>query len=283
MKLEDLYQSLQERYPVEQEKKRLAEQKFKEEVRKGILAIVDSARFVIEGYQDELYEAYEKIQNDIKAYSCEKNDKKVYVLFRFENDAVRPFVCINDFDRACVGYFSLKSNVETHLNNLLSKYGSDTYLEIKFNDELVFDLKDSFISISIFAERKANGVFDNEEVNIIKKFILDVKEMFPNAEEIPEPDESKTFHTYNLTITFNCLGTDINDLFRTEEEKLLTSHISTLNLKTRTYNALIRNNFLTIESLIELVKEECTNYYEFIGPKTIEEVKQKLQELGVSF
>lgn len=297
MKLEKLYQELQERYPVEQEKKAEAEKALKQDLKKEILTIIHYAALYLDDYNEEVYKAYEKAREEQKG----QEEERVYILFEICEDYVDCTMHVNDRSASIARKF--KSNIRGHceqINNLLRKlycYASDKSCANSVDEERVhfdyvmkFNLTESTISLIFSAKPSTCGGFKEEEQTIIKKFISDIKEMFPNSEEIHE--------LRNLTVTLNCFEIEIKDLGKSEQNsesssddveekdlvdelKLLSMPIDSLELCTRAIIALRRNGIYTIENLVQLSESKLLDF-SHIGPRAVAEIKQKLQENGLA-
>lgn len=300
MKLEKLYHALQERYPVEQEKKAAAEKAAKEELKKEILTVINYAAWNIDDYSEEVYKAYEKAREE-----QESQEERVYITFQICEDYVDYTMHVNDKSASIARKFkaNMRGHCE-HINNLLRKlycYASDKSCassveekRVHFDYNMKFNLTESTISLSFSANPSTRGGFYEDERTIIEKFISDIKELFPNSEEIPEPSS----YSVDLTVTLNCFGIEIKDLGKSEQNsesssddeeendlvdklKLLSMPIDSLDLCTRAIIALRRNGIYTIENLVQLSESELLDF-SHIGPKAVDEIKQKLQEHGLT-
>lgn len=292
MKLEELYLNLQERYPIEQEKKAAAEKSFKEELKNEILKIIHFAQLAIEGDSENVYTAYEQARERVGDIS----NKPVYISFKIGPSYIDCFMHI-ELTQSFITRFMLESDVCEHLNSLLDlAYRFNNRGEehrVRFDSYIEFSLTESTIKLGFSAKPSASGGFTDEERKIIKKFISDIKEMFPNSEEIPEPGEV----TVDLTVTLKCYGIDINTLVQsaqnsnsfscikdnnmTDKQKLLAMSVHELNLSTRAYNVMKYKNILTVGDLVQIPEKEF-KLYKNVGAKTVKEIREKLLEIGLT-
>lgn len=296
MKLEELYLTLQERYPVEQEKNAAAEKVFKEELKKEILAIIHYAERAIDNNSEKVYRAYEKAREGQE----DSINKPVYISFEINEVYVKFYMHVGN-NSVFINQLLLNYDIGIHLNDLLRKsYCYDTSgssfakeNSVQFNSYLEFCLNKSKIKLKFSAKPSRTGAFKVEERTIIKKFISDIKEIFPNSEEIPEPSSYKA----DLTVTLKCFGTEISNLGQSaqnsesasdteendliDEQKLLAMSIDELNFSTRAHNVATRNDIFTIGDLVQLSESEF-KCLKNVGTKTFKEIQQKLQEIGLT-
>lgn len=305
MKLSELYTALQERYPVEQEKKLTAEKERREELKYEVEKIIQHCNQAIEDSDEMLYKAYVKARETQEKKQamyneCSKREpKEARIYFGISKDYIDLSLHLNEFTNSFatidnIGRFFLQSDISTHLSAILMSYCAG-HCKIQFMSGVIFDLISENISICITGKHTCTGSWSREECEGVKKFISDVKEIFPNSEELIEPDE-KTVGDVILTIDLDYSEFDMCNLKQSgdisksnsipakqsiEDRKLAEMSIDNLNLSPRPLNALKRfRNISTVDELVQLSEHDVKST-KMIGKKSFSEIQERLKELGL--
>lgn len=288
MKLEELYPALQKRYPIEQEKKAVAEKKFKEDLKKEILTIIHYAKNAIEKDYERTYQAYEKIIDELLQKGVKQEElinENAFISIHIHGDCIDYGMHIR-YGNVPIGRLVSEHNICDDLENLLKNsyyYENKEKNVVHFNSYLLFDLTDNTIILKFSAKPTAAGGYKEEEKASIKKFISDLEEIFPYSEEFPKFDNYRS--ELDLVLKFEYFESEYDALGNAtelhDEITILNKNISEFNFSTRAINALFTNNINTIGDLVQLSEKEL-KHIDGIGYKTFNEIKYKLQEIDLS-
>jgi DNA-directed RNA polymerase subunit alpha len=153
--------------------------------------------------------------------------------------------------------------------------------------------KDTPISVipvdSIFTPvRKANFTVENTRVGQVTDFDRLILEIWTDGSITPEEGVSigaKIMQEHlNLFIQLDDSAGDLEIMVEKEEdqkEKALEMTIEELELTVRSFNCLKRASINTVEELIQRTEEDMMKVRN-LGKKSLDEVKGKLEELGLS-
>ena len=170
MNLDELYHTLKDRYQVEQEEKVAKEEAAKKEVEKNreelkslITAIISTVRYEIENNMIEaLYEAYKEArQKNTRA----KKNPTVIICYLDEN-GIQFKVDINGYCSKIFEHHFDFDIMRQYKNNLIKSY-KEKLREDECDETLYFSLDDNIVTFT--------------EGNYCREFLVDVKEIFPNA------------------------------------------------------------------------------------------------------
>lgn len=280
MKLENLYYAMQERYSAEQEKKEAAEKVVRDELKKGILAIIHSIGETINNNFETLYQAYAEARDKQEESAngpvyISVNNSNYMTMHVGENSVTMELKSDECYDNVKLlnSFLSKSYSYATSNNNSnYSTYQESIQLELKFE----LNLSNSSISLHFYAD---NAFYDSGSLGfrlktfaetIIKKFISDIKEVFPNLQKITEPDNIYSSIDLNINLSeIDILSTPI-----------LSTPIEEFCFSTRTLTVARHHGIFTIEDLTQLSEREF-KLFRNVGEKTLSEVRQKLEELGL--
>ncbi|MBQ1471678.1 MAG: DNA-directed RNA polymerase subunit alpha, partial [Eubacterium sp.] len=153
--------------------------------------------------------------------------------------------------------------------------------------------KDAPISVipvdSIFTPvRKANFTVENTRVGQMTDYDRLILEIWTDGSITPEEGVSigaKIMQEHlNLFIQLDDSAGDMEIMVEKEEdqkEKALEMTIEELELTVRSFNCLKRASINTVEELIQRTEEDMMKVRN-LGKKSLDEVKSKLEELGLS-
>lgn len=277
MKLENLYYAMQERYSAEQEKKEAAEKVVRDELKKGILAIIHSIGETINNNFETLYQAYAEARNKQEESANEVVYISVYnsnymTMHVGKNSATKELKsdeCYNNVKLLNSFLSKSYSYAESSNNSNYSTYQESIQLELRFE----LNLSNSSISLHFFAD---NAFYDSGSLGfrlktfaetIIKKFISDIKEVFPNLQKITEPDNIYS----SIDLHINLSETELD---------ILSVPIDEFCFSTRMLTIAEQNNIFTIGDLVQLSEAEFKKIRN-VGKRTLIEVRQRLEELGL--
>lgn len=296
MKLSEVYSALQERYPVEQEKKLAAEERRREELKHEITRIIDTSRRAIENSAEDLYCAYEKARKEQEDYinrypDCvELNEKKAGISVVFSEIYIKLWLHVNETthnytSKAFINQFPSKSNsfAKTELSTILMSYCVD-HCKIQLDSTVHFYLISNEVCVTFSLQSGHNGAWTEEECLYMNKFISDIKEMFPNSKESSELKEGHVGHV-DISVVLDSPELDIynsKQSVNTEEAELLKLSIDKLNLSIRTLSALKQyGRVFTVKELVQLSEYELKKI-NHIGPKSFSEIMHRLKEFGLT-
>ncbi len=277
MKLEELYPALQNRYPIEREKKVAMEKKYKEDLKKEILTIIHYAKYALENTYEKVYKTYERIIDQLYKNGISKeemNAESTLILFKLCEDYIDYSMKIGS-EEIFITSFMVKQDISKNLKNVLARayyIGNKEKPFVHFNEHLLFNLTENTIKLYFYAN---TGDFNDEEQTIIKKFISDLKEIFQNSEI------SQSYCYVDLVLKFEYFESEYDRLVRSPDvQRIVAEPISNLHLSARAYNSLYSNNIRIIEDLVQLSEQEIRDMKN-IGYRTFNEIKCKLEELSL--
>ncbi|MDD5922812.1 MAG: DNA-directed RNA polymerase subunit alpha [Eubacteriales bacterium] len=135
--------------------------------------------------------------------------------------------------------------------------------------------------------KKVNFTIENTRVGQVTDYDRLILEIWTNGAITPEEGVSigaKIMEEHlNLFIGLNDMADHMEIMVEKEEdqkEKALEMTIEELELSVRSYNCLKRANINTVEELTEKTEEDMMKFRN-LGKKSLEEVKNKLGELGL--
>ena len=137
--------------------------------------------------------------------------------------------------------------------------------------------------------RKANYIVDNTRVGHDSKFDKLTLEVWTNGSILPQEAvvwaARLLIEHLNKFLTLAEITQDINiekEVVTVEENKYENITIEDLDLSVRSYNCLKRANIGTVLELTEKSEEEMMKVKN-LGKKSLKEIKEKLQSIGLSF
>lgn len=137
--------------------------------------------------------------------------------------------------------------------------------------------------------RKANYIVDNTRVGHDSKFDKLTLEVWTNGSILPQEAvvwaAKLLIEHLNKFLSLAEITQDINiekEVVTVEENKYENITIEDLDLSVRSYNCLKRANISTVLELTEKSEEEMMKVKN-LGKKSLKEIKEKLQSIGLSF
>ena len=137
--------------------------------------------------------------------------------------------------------------------------------------------------------RKANYIVDNTRVGHDSKFDKLTLEVWTNGSILPQEAvvwaAKLLIEHLNKFLSLAEITQDINiekEIVTVEENKYENITIEDLDLSVRSYNCLKRANISTVLELTEKSEEEMMKVKN-LGKKSLKEIKEKLQSIGLSF
>ena len=137
--------------------------------------------------------------------------------------------------------------------------------------------------------RKANYIVDNTRVGHDSKFDKLTLEVWTNGSILPQEAvvwaARLLIEHLNKFLSLAEITQDINiekEVVTVEENKYENITIEDLDLSVRSYNCLKRANISTVLELTEKSEEEMMKVKN-LGKKSLKEIKEKLQSIGLSF
>jgi DNA-directed RNA polymerase subunit alpha len=137
--------------------------------------------------------------------------------------------------------------------------------------------------------RKANYIVDNTRVGHDSKFDKLTLEVWTNGSILPQEAvvwaARLLIEHLNKFLSLAEITQDINiekEVVTVEENKYENITIEDLDLSVRSYNCLKRANIGTVLELTEKSEEEMMKVKN-LGKKSLKEIKEKLQSIGLSF
>lgn len=268
MKLENLFDSMNERYSIEMEQRRIKEEEERiakekqdkerrEIVKEDISNIIEAARKVIENIPDEeMYNAFKEVMYDGGHLECTigiyNNSYEVIEMYS-NKDPENTYSFLADED-----IISFLECEYTILENVWKKFQNDFENYYNRNEKIlstiIFDFSCNTISLKF-----------GDVVRGSEKYSEDICKIFPEHGKHGE------------IITLNEFGKTIQNIY-----KSYNVPIENLNLEKKLIKKLHDNDIHTIDELIDCSEKILLDHVWGIGEKAITSIKAALSEINLS-